>query len=945
VAKFAKLVGFLILVILTIVTVFAVIGFGHSLVSGGLLFWVVVAALGVWLFKLHVRVNALEIALARGEERAEVPASAPATPVFTSPAAQPAAPTTITEREQKPAPHEVVWPEATTTSTPTQPPPPKGPSLLDHAKAWLFGGNTVARFGLLILFLGLIFLAKYAVDNDLFPIEARLAVIGVIALGMLAFGWRLRDSRASYGLMLQGGAVAALYLEIFAAFKFYALLSSPIAFVLMILVCALATFLALRQNALVLAVVATLGGFLTPVLASTGSGNYVALFSIYAVLNLSIFAIARLRPWRVLYLLGFVLTFGVTGWWVMDSYKPSDLQNCIGFIALFIALYSLIPVLEARRSTPNIKHYVDGSLVFGTPTIGFGLLAKLLSHLEYGLAFAALALGAWYLALAAFGLKKQVTLAEQSGVDTANVSGLKSAFVSYIALGMGFASLAVPLALEPRLAGVAWAFEGAALIWLGLRAQQPFTRFSGIVLQALGLFIFLSKGEAEQGATAFFNPYWLGATMLAVAAFWSGYLYLHRERAHVAGDDPGLPIGNAFARAWLPLEKFLPTALGLLGSALVIVSNTVEFDRLFGAASYRLAAFLGLWTLLAFIYAVAGKRLKWPLLLWLAPLVLPIQVLIDLYQWMALHASFADYRWLAWPVSLGVTAWVLYQQEKADKPALLNPLWTAAFSVLSWVVVTLLLQAVQWQVMRLVQDPAWAIAAVGVSLSLVLAFLVRKDWSAMVPGLQGMGQHLASSLRSYVPLGLAWLLGLWFVFACIFDFGGTAIRPFVPLLNPIDLSASLALLTLLLYSRSSNFIGLTTIAPRSMQLALAGAAFLLLNTLLMRALSHYLQLPYQLSSLINSSTAQTSFSLLWATTATAIMFFSTRRAWRSGWLTGAGLLAVVVLKLFLVDLSSISTLTRIVSFVGVGLLMLLIGYLSPLPPAAKKSANIDASTS
>jgi uncharacterized membrane protein len=52
------------------------------------------------------------------------------------------------------------------------------------------------------------------------------------------------------------------------------------------------------------------------------------------------------------------------------------------------------------------------------------------------------------------------------------------------------------------------------------------------------------------------------------------------------------------------------------------------------------------------------------------------------------------------------------------------------------------------------------------------------------------------------------------------------------------------------------------------------------------------------------------------------------------WLAGAGLLAVVVLKLFFVDLASLDTLRRIVTFLGVGLLMLVIGYVSPLPPAA-----------
>ena len=87
---------------------------------------------------------------------------------------------------------------------------------------------------------------------------------------------------------------------------------------------------------------------------------------------------------------------------------------------------------------------------------------------------------------------------------------------------------------------------------------------------------------------------------------------------------------------------------------------------------------------------------------------------------------------------------------------------------------------------------------------------------------------------------------------------------------------------------------------------------------------------------MQSTLAQSALSLLWAFTALATMLVATRIAARLLWLTGAALLVVVVIKLFLVDLSSIGTIERIVSFIGVGLLMLVVGYFSPLPPAAEE---------
>jgi uncharacterized membrane protein len=60
---------------------------------------------------------------------------------------------------------------------------------------------------------------------------------------------------------------------------------------------------------------------------------------------------------------------------------------------------------------------------------------------------------------------------------------------------------------------------------------------------------------------------------------------------------------------------------------------------------------------------------------------------------------------------------------------------------------------------------------------------------------------------------------------------------------------------------------------------------------------------------------------------------------RAPWVAGAVLLAAVVAKLLLVDLSGTGTVMRIVSFIGVGVLMLVIGYVAPLPGKAAKDAK------
>ena len=113
---------------------------------------------------------------------------------------------------------------------------------------------------------------------------------------------------------------------------------------------------------------------------------------------------------------------------------------------------------------------------------------------------------------------------------------------------------------------------------------------------------------------------------------------------------------------------------------------------------------------------------------------------------------------------------------------------------------------------------------------------------------------------------------------------------------------------------------------------MAITVFYWLNGVLLRTLHHWAGVPFNFDVMMHSTLVQASLSLFWATIALALMLFATRTRLRNLWLVGGGLLASVVLKLFVVDLSRVGTIERIVSFIGVGILLLVIGYFSPVPP-------------
>ncbi len=99
-----------------------------------------------------------------------------------------------------------------------------------------------------------------------------------------------------------------------------------------------------------------------------------------------------------------------------------------------------------------------------------------------------------------------------------------------------------------------------------------------------------------------------------------------------------------------------------------------------------------------------------------------------------------------------------------------------------------------------------------------------------------------------------------------------------------------------------------------------------------RAVHAYQDVPYTMQALWHSEYFQTRLSLLWSSIAIALMLLSKRYFNHILWLSGFGLLITVVLKLFFVELANSGTFERIISFIVVGLLLLIIGYFVPLTP-------------
>ncbi|MCP5162917.1 MAG: DUF2339 domain-containing protein [Hahellaceae bacterium] len=901
-------------------------------------------------------------------------------------------------------------------------------SWIDKGKQWVIdyftGGNLFVRVGLLVLFFGVAFLLKYAAQTIDVPVELRYVAVLLGATAMLILGWRVRQSKPSYGLAIQGGAIGLLYLVIFAAFRIHHLMNAGLCFSLLTGVVLMGVGIALLQDAMILAAIAVAGGFASPLLASTGTGSHVELFGYYLVLNLGILAVSWFKAWRVLNWLGFMFTFGIGMSWGYRFYAPEYFNSTEPFLIAFFILYTLIPVLFALRQPPQLKGLIDGSLVFGTPTLVIGLQAALVGDMPNILAWSAAWMGGWYLLLVI--LLRRITVMQMLNE-------------SFLALAVAFLTLAIPLGFEGRVTSAVWAVEGLALLWVGLRQSRLLPRLSGTGLMLVSGVFYISDQSSGADSLFLLNNDFIGCLLIALAG-WGGYTLLYRYAEQTA--------------LWMFERRYLGKAMLIWGTLWWLVGGWLDIDehfhgnveRFIGVTFLNLTALVAWWCagkqrdpvfsalgLLAHISGIpvlilcgyaASQAWPWFNMFYLASL-LQVGCGISLCLWSIRdqHADFVPYAlpgltavfWLAvgaflfvtlqetelhysgaYEVTLYLVALSLFllilvgAHRRVSWPVLSQPMLLAlpalAFSVFyfvdhnryfsegaGWLIfpsvllghiallrwlerypqyplgylhlgtVLLVLWAVTWQMATLVasqpllSEQGMALATWGALPALLL--WRQSQWQAW----HWPVQRYAWPLASLLPLILGVSLALWMVWANT-QVTGTSAQFYLPVFNPVDLVslAVIALLWRLGKTTDLNF-GQNLLVLRWAVAAVLG--FFWINMALFKGFYYLDEIPFTPHAQLGSIKVQSGLSLLWSLLGTLAMLLGARRYGRSVWIAGACLLGATVLKLFVTDLSGTGTVARIIAFLGVGLVLLLVGFFAPVPPAredktADKAAEV-----
>lgn len=342
------------------------------------------------------------------------------------------------------------------------------------------GENLVNKIGIAVLVLGIGFFVKYAIDKEWINETGRVG-IGILCGGILiGIAHRMRNNYKAFSSVLIGGGLAVFYFTIAFAFHQYHLIGQQAAFIIMVTITAFAVALSVAYNKIEIAILATVGGFLTPFMVSTGNGNYIVLFTYLGILNAGLIALAFYKKWRVLNFISFLFTTFIYAGWIIDQSGANDFSYSGTFLfgILFYLMFLMMNIIHHAGRGSRLNAF-DFSLLlsvnFSCYVTGMYLLD------EWAPAFKGLFTGC----LGLLNLVLAFVFYRNKNIDRNFVYLLIGVTLTYV-------SLIAPVQLNGNYITLFWAAEMVVLFWLYQKSRIQLVKIASACITVLMLLSLLS---------------------------------------------------------------------------------------------------------------------------------------------------------------------------------------------------------------------------------------------------------------------------------------------------------------------------------------------------------------------------------------------------------------------------------------------------------------------
>lgn len=352
----------------------------------------------------------------------------------------------------------------------TPPPPSQRARVFDGAAELRLGQKWLLIAGLVLTVLAVGYFLKYSFDRNWIGPAGRVSLAYLAGIAMLSGGeYGRRKQFDLFGLYVIGGGIAVLYFASYAAFQIYELMGQTMAFGLMALVTVLAGLLSLFHDTKWLAVLGIIGGFLTPVVLSTGTDNQIALMTYMAILNGGILAIAAFKQWHALNYLGLTFTWLLFAAWYDRHYADPKFWTTMVFLNLFFLTYAVVPFAYyfLRTSRQQVTGF---SITIPNAFVAFGYaFVTIRGHFSLQwVSVVSVAYAAVFLGMASYLHRK----------NRDNVE----AFILLLGKGLLFLIVTVPILFSDHWITLFWAAQAVVLLWAALRLASDRLRMGAIAL-------------------------------------------------------------------------------------------------------------------------------------------------------------------------------------------------------------------------------------------------------------------------------------------------------------------------------------------------------------------------------------------------------------------------------------------------------------------------------
>jgi uncharacterized membrane protein len=384
-------------------------------------------------------------------------------------------------------------------------------------------GKILGKIGIAALILGVGFFLKYAFDNDWIGPIGRVLIGVLIGIILISIGQYFRKKYETFSEVMFGGGIVVLYLSFYAAHSFYNLINPLNTGILMVLVTASTFVFSFVNKDNKLAILAVIGGFVTPYIIGATGNNMTEIFAYLTILNVGVLAITIFKKWPQLIALALVGTAINFFSWSIAFYNESFLRATVFFLILTFIIFfiaSLYRIIIEKVKSSEVDYFL--LLVNGFGFYGIFYSIVKVQH-ESMLGLYTLILAIVYIIVAYWANKKNY--------DD------KALNIFLPGMAVAFLSIAIPIQFSGAYIAILWFVEACVLYFMAVSMTSRGFQVMGLCVYALGLINFFGWNASNYGISSF-APFMNKAFGILVIAVISAYIisYIYHKYGSVSAE-------------------------------------------------------------------------------------------------------------------------------------------------------------------------------------------------------------------------------------------------------------------------------------------------------------------------------------------------------------------------------------------------------------------------